>query len=182
MKKLSSFFITLISSYIVLVTGIWGFVEAYTYFQGDSLKGMLGGNWVWLYILPAIISLFIAVIRVVSHKEDTQIDRKPDISPSKQNVGKYFKYKGLLWKRGRFRFQYPTPICPIDNCYRPIDSYRINPPQYLISSNLGEMQDFLNKQNTYQYVYKCPLHGEIQNTSNESPNDLTRQAKHEQNR
>ena len=182
MKKLSSFFITLIASYVVLVTSIWGFIEAYTYFQGDSLKRMLGGNWVWLYILPSIISVFISVVRVVPHKTDTENSRQRDISASNQNAGKYFKYKGLLWKRGRFRFQNPTPICPIDNCYRPIGSYRINPPQYLMSNDIREMQDFLNKQSTYHYVYKCPLHGEIQNASNESLNDLTRQAKHEQNR
>ncbi len=188
MKKIPLFFITLISTYIALVTAIWGFVEAFTYFQGDSLKIMLGENWIWLYVMPLMISLCVAIIRIISFKKNDEVTQKIDIVhkseiPIPSQIDEhYYKYKGLLWKRGRFRFQNPTPTCPIANCYRPVDCFRINPPQYLISADVREMQEFLNKQNTYQFVYRCPLHGDLQSTPNESLNDLIKQAKHEQAR
>jgi len=188
MKKLSLFFKTVIYAYLALVTAIWGFVEAFTYFQGDSLKRMLGGNWVWLYILPFVISLCVALVRIVSNKKIDEIPKeidsahKSDIPISIRNSGNYYKYKGLLWKRGRFRFQNPTPTCPIANCYRPADCFRINPPQHLISSDMREMQDFLKNRNTYRFVYRCPLHGDIESVPSESLQGLTRQAKYEQNR
>jgi len=188
MRRLSTFFIALISSYIALVTATWGFIEAYTYFQGDGLKRMLGENWVLLYILPAVISFFIATIRIflfqknVNLNDERIFNRTPDVSISNQIIGKYFRCKGLLWKPGRFSFQNPTPVCPRKDCYRPIDCFRINPPQYLISADLREMQDFVNKHNTFRFVYRCPLHGDIANAPNESLQELIRQAKDEQNR
>ena len=109
----------------------------------------------------------------------------PDTSSPKPSIKKtkgYFRYKGLLWKTGRFGFQTPTPLCPIDDCERPVDCFRVNPPQYLISDDIGKMQDFLNKQNSYEFVYRCPLHGDIQGAPNESLKDLIRQAKYEQSR
>jgi len=123
--------------------------------------------------------IFNSYISSILFRKDTKFvnkaesNYKPNISASNQNIGKYFRYKGLSWKRGRFGFHNPTPVCPIDHCLRPVDCFRINPPQYLISADVREMQDFLNKQNTFRFIYRCPLHGDIQGTPNESLNDLT---------
>ncbi|MEP7136359.1 MAG: hypothetical protein ABI904_15630 [Chloroflexota bacterium] len=183
-----TFFVALISTYIVVITAEWSLVQAYTYFQGDSLKTIVGNYWITLfYTVPLIIALCAAIIRIVSLRRNAKtvkeidITHKPDFFIIRKKE-KYFSYKGLLWKPGRFRFQNPTPVCPEEDCQRPVDCFRINPPQYLISANVTEMQDFLNKQNTPTFVYRCPLHNNIPTAPNESLMNLTKQAKYEQSR
>ena len=189
LSYLRSFLITLVSAYIAVITAEWSLVQAYTYFQGDSLKIMVGKYWVALfYTLPLAIALYTAIVRILSLRKNAGNIKEIDIihEPSTLVVSrkneKYFSYKGLLWRPGRFGFQNPSPVCPIKDCQRPIDCFRINPPQYLISAKMREMQDFLNKQNTYRFVYRCPLHGDIQSGSNESLKDLIKQARYEKNR
>jgi hypothetical protein len=61
MLKTWSFWKTFLASYIVLVTGAWGFVEASTYFAGEALKQLLGSNWwVFYYVLPLFIAFVAA--------------------------------------------------------------------------------------------------------------------------
>ena len=64
MLKTWSFWKTFITAYISLVGGIWGFVEAYTYFRGDALRQLLGSSW-WLlyYVIPALIAFSSATLR-----------------------------------------------------------------------------------------------------------------------
>ncbi len=61
MSKLSTFIKSFLGSYFILVAGIWGFLEAYTYFQDDHLKKVLGPYWWIIYVLPLFISLFMAI-------------------------------------------------------------------------------------------------------------------------
>jgi|KBSSwiStaDraftv2_1062776.scaffolds.fasta_scaffold977331_1 hypothetical protein len=183
-----SFFVTLVSTYIVVITAEWSLVQAYTYFQGDSLKTIIGNYWIALfYTLPLIIALCVAIIRVVSLRKNANIVKEIDIAQKPdlfiiRKKEKYFSYKGLLWKPRRFRYQNPIPVCPREGCQRPIDCFRINPPQYMISADIKEMQDFLNEQNTLRFAYRCPLHGDIESAPNEPLPDLIKQAKYEQNR
>ncbi len=61
MLKTWSFWKTFLVSYIALVTGVWGFVEASTYFAGDYVKQLLGANWwVLYYVLPLFIAFVAA--------------------------------------------------------------------------------------------------------------------------
>ena len=189
LSYLRSFLITLISAYIAVITAEWSLVQAYTYFQGDSLKIMVGKYWIALfYTLPLTIAFCIAIVRILSLRKNAKIIKEIDIihKPNtwvvSQKNEKYFSYKGLLWKPGYFKFQNPIPVCPQEDCQRPIECFRISPPRHLISADLKEMQDFLNKQNTYKFVYRCPLHGDIQGGPNEPINDLIKQARYEQNR
>jgi len=188
LSYLLSFFVALASTYIVVITAEWSLVQAYTYFQGDSLKTIVGNYWIALfYTLPLIIALCVAIIRVVSLRRDAKIVKEIDITHKPdffivRKKEKYFSYKGLLWKPRRFRYQNPIPVCPREGCQRPIDSFRINPPQYMISADIREMQDFLSNQNTLRFAYRCPLHGDIESAPNEPLQDLIKQAKYEQNR
>ena len=45
------------AAYIVQVGAFWGLLDAYTYFMGDSLKTLLQGYWVFIYIIPVFTSL-----------------------------------------------------------------------------------------------------------------------------
>lgn len=56
----SKFWLSLIGAYIAQIGAFWGILEAYTYFQGDSLKLVLGIYWPVIYILPIITSLIFA--------------------------------------------------------------------------------------------------------------------------
>jgi predicted NACHT family NTPase len=70
MLKTWSFWKTFFTYYLALVAGIWGFVEASTYFAGDSLKQLLGPNWwVLYYVLPLLIA-FVAATQT-NAKEET---------------------------------------------------------------------------------------------------------------
>ncbi|MBN1452354.1 MAG: tetratricopeptide repeat protein [Anaerolineales bacterium] len=86
MFKTWSFWKTFFTSYIAFVAGIWGFVEAYTYFENDSLKNMLGSYW-WVvyYLVPLIIALFIAVLRNKSESLVGETQRQKYISISPDN-------------------------------------------------------------------------------------------------
>ena len=71
MLKTWPFWKTFFTVYLTLVAGTLGFVEAYTYFEDDSLKQMLGSKW-WIiyYLLPLIVAVLIAARR--NAKEETQ--------------------------------------------------------------------------------------------------------------
>ena len=74
LSYLISFFVTLVSTYIVVITAEWSLVQAYTYFQGDSLKTIVGNYWITLfYTLPLIIALCVAIIRVASLRRSAKI-------------------------------------------------------------------------------------------------------------
>lgn len=60
MLKTWSFWKTFFISYAALVAGIWGFVEASTYFAGDYPKQLLGLNWWVLYYLVPLFIAFVA--------------------------------------------------------------------------------------------------------------------------
>jgi hypothetical protein len=55
--------VAFLGSYIVLVLGIWGFIEAYTYFEGDHLKQIVGPYWWALYGVPIPVALCVALWR-----------------------------------------------------------------------------------------------------------------------
>jgi hypothetical protein len=65
---LSTFIKSFLSSYFVLEASIWGFLEAYTYFQDDRLKKVLGPYWWIVYVFPLFISLFMAIWVIKSEK------------------------------------------------------------------------------------------------------------------
>jgi len=68
MLKTWSFWKTFFTFYLALVAGIWGFVEASTYFAGDSLEQLLGANWwVLYYVLPLLIAF---VATAATNKEE----------------------------------------------------------------------------------------------------------------
>lgn len=169
-----SFWITVILSYIGLVIGVWGFVEPYTYFQEDKLKNAVGPYWIAIYLLPIPIAYIIEVVRRKKIPHQQKYKAKP--YTTKKN---YFKYKSLLWKPTWFGLRLPIPLCPRENCERPVYHEREYPPRYLISVNLQEMQEFLNKQNTYKNVYRCPVHGELREVPDIDIQDLKREARFE---
>jgi hypothetical protein len=68
MLKTWSFWKTLFTFYVTLVAGIWGFVEAATFFAGDYIKQLLGSNWwVLYYVLPLLIAF---VATAATNKEE----------------------------------------------------------------------------------------------------------------
>jgi hypothetical protein len=73
MLRTWSFWKTFLLSYAALVAGIWGFVEASTYFTGDYLKQLLGSNWwVFYYLVP----LFIAFVAAsLTHAKNNILQR-----------------------------------------------------------------------------------------------------------
>jgi len=73
MLKTWSFWKTFFTVYLTLVAGIWGFVEAYTYFESDSLKQLLGSNW-WIlyYLLPLFIAF--SSTALTNAKEETRAE------------------------------------------------------------------------------------------------------------
>ena len=168
---------------MTIVTGLWGFVEAYTYFQGDSLKNAIGSYWIGIYLIPLPVALLVGILRT-----RTKRDQSANISVETRQItrekatadtGKYSKYKGLLWERKRFDFRLPTPLCPHNGCMRPVSHKREYPPRYLVSSNPREMQEFLNKQNTYKNAYHCPVHGELRDVPDIDLEALRREARFE---
>jgi hypothetical protein len=71
MLRTWSFWKTFLISYAALVAGIWGFVEASTYFSGDYLKQLLGSNWwVFYYVLPVLIAF--VVVRLTHFRAEHQ--------------------------------------------------------------------------------------------------------------
>ena len=170
-------------SYIALVTGTWGFLEAYTYFQGDYLKNMIGPYWVSIYLIPLPIALIVGFIRSKTKNHQTPsktyINAKKNHLKTNTSKGDFLKYKGVLWKSARFSFQLPVPLCPHEDCERPIYHEREFPPRNLISSNLQEIQEFYNKQNTYKNIYRCPVHGKLLEVPNIELDKLKREAQFE---
>jgi len=62
MTKVLHFCKLFFGSYITIIAGIWGFLEAYTYFKDNQLKELLGPYWFVLYGVPVLIALGVAVI------------------------------------------------------------------------------------------------------------------------
>ena len=169
--------------YIALVTGVWGFIEAYSYFQGDGLKNAIGPNWVFIYLLPLPIAFVIGIVREKkrhqgNNKFISEVFQKGQSKPNASR-GNYIKYKGLIWKPTWFGLRLPVPLCPRENCERPVYHERDYPPRYLISANLQEMQEFLIKQNTYKNVYRCPVHGVLHEVLDIELGELKREARFE---
>ena len=60
-KTILTFFI----SYISQVGVLWGLLDGYTYFKGDTLKTLLQGYWVFIYIIPIFTTIaYIKIFRV----------------------------------------------------------------------------------------------------------------------
>ena len=57
------FWLSFIGAYIAQIGAFWGILEAYTYFQGDSLKLALGIYWPVIYALPIFTALIFANTR-----------------------------------------------------------------------------------------------------------------------
>jgi hypothetical protein len=74
MLKSTEFWKRFLITYFGLVAGIWGFLEAYTYFKGNSLKRTLGPYWVLIYSFPLVLALVIAILG--SSKDDTKSTHK----------------------------------------------------------------------------------------------------------
>jgi hypothetical protein len=81
MLKSSKFWKTFFLSYVTLVAGIWGFIEAYTYFQGACLKQLLGPYWVLLYTLPLPVAFIVALAK---HKLLAETEQYPGEAPVPQ--------------------------------------------------------------------------------------------------
>lgn len=63
MKKLFRFFGIMLGSYFTFVAGIWGFLEAYTYFRGDYLREIVGSYWIFIYSLPLLPAIIIGIVK-----------------------------------------------------------------------------------------------------------------------
>ena len=64
------------------------------------------------------------------------------------------EFRGLLWKPSRFRFRYPSPVCPKCECKI---IYRIERKSMILAQSIS---DFNNAQDKMiKHVYECPNHG-----------------------
>ena len=94
MLKAWSFWKIFLASYIVLVTGVWGFVEAATFFAGDYLKQLLGSKWwVLYYVLPLFIAF--SATALTNKKEETQAESLDQSHQASLESRK--KAKGFPW-------------------------------------------------------------------------------------
>lgn len=58
-----------LGSYIGAVGTIWGFTQAYTYFQGEHLKQVMGSGWILLYAVPLPVALLFALRKGVGEDQ-----------------------------------------------------------------------------------------------------------------
>ena len=56
------------AAYLTIVVGLWGFIEAFTYFKGEQLKMSLGDYWISFYGVPVVIALGLAYITAKRQK------------------------------------------------------------------------------------------------------------------
>jgi hypothetical protein len=75
----------ILSLYIAMVGVIWGFLEGFTYFQGDTLKHFVGKYWLLMYIAPILPTTLMHFTH--SNKEtimaQEHIQTEGDYSPGK---------------------------------------------------------------------------------------------------
>jgi hypothetical protein len=63
MNKSFKVFFRFVVVYLSTVGILWGFLEAFTYFQGNKLKHIIGPYWVLMYIAPLFSSFLIIYVR-----------------------------------------------------------------------------------------------------------------------
>ena len=68
MLRSFGFWKVFLGSYIALVGSIWGFLEAYTYFQDDHLKQIVGPYWWAIYVVPFLMALAVAFVTSKSER------------------------------------------------------------------------------------------------------------------
>jgi len=90
----------------------------------------------------------------------------------KSKEQKPFLYKGLLWKLRRFSFQYPTPLCPHEDCGREVFLKSI--PTVSVTPISGP---FLQANSNYNHIYECPIHGVLSDVPNASIQELREKAR-----
>ena len=93
MLKSGSFWKTFFTVYLAIVAGIWGFLEAYTYFEGDSLRELLGPYWLAIYGLPLFFAFTIAALR-------TNTPDSPAETLDQRNRRVMFNHVENFWVKG----------------------------------------------------------------------------------
>lgn len=88
MKMITKGILKFVMIYIIQVGSIWGFMEGYTYFNGDHLKKILGPYWILLYGLPAVVALIAAVLHTLKTKDSTNSDGEVIITKGNYSPGK----------------------------------------------------------------------------------------------
>lgn len=69
-----------------------------------------------------------------------------------------FPFNGLLWKPSRFRFRYPTPICPEKDCGCEVFC-KVEQSNFLRPVQPG----IVKQQAKDHFSYECPVHGVLHN-------------------
>ncbi len=127
-------------------------------------------------IIGTIVGTIIMMIAIViwekpatSNEKQTKPVRK---SLKLKRESRIFQYGGLLWVKPWLRFQYPTPVCPIEGCGREIfykeDSSLAVRPISKVFLQLGAESN---------HIYECPKHGNISGVPNIPVNELQEKAK-----
>ncbi|MCZ7567039.1 MAG: hypothetical protein M5U01_00370 [Ardenticatenaceae bacterium] len=80
MFKSFKFWRNFVGGYLAVVAGIWGLVEAYTYFQGTQLKELLGNLWLMFYGFPIPVAFVLAYLTI--------IDRKARLERQRQDIAR----------------------------------------------------------------------------------------------
>lgn len=66
-------------------SGIWGSVEAITYFTGDWLKNFLGSYWLIIYVIPGTLLIFF-IVRNLNRTEDDESQPNPPVQLAQSGV------------------------------------------------------------------------------------------------
>jgi hypothetical protein len=94
MLRTWSFWKTFFIFYVALIAGIWGFVEATTFFAGDHLEQLLGSKWwVLYYVLPLFIAF--SATALTNKKEETQAESLEQNDQA--SLASRKKAKGFPW-------------------------------------------------------------------------------------
>ena len=98
MFKTWSFWKTFFAICIPLIVWIWGFVQAYTYFKGDSLKHLFSSDWwIYYYVVPFLMAILftVSIHSSTAEKAETldQYNRRVML-----NHVEFFWIKGVLEK------------------------------------------------------------------------------------
>ena len=68
MVEMWSFWKMFFTAYLVIVAGIWGFLEGYNYFQGEIFKLLLGSYRIIIYGLPLVSAIALCFLVFSIHK------------------------------------------------------------------------------------------------------------------
>jgi len=71
--KSFKFWRNFVAGYLAIVAGIWGLVEAYTYFQGAQLKELLGDLWLMFYGLPIPVAFILGYFTATEHPSPARV-------------------------------------------------------------------------------------------------------------